>query len=226
MGPCRLRIATTMILSRECYTMAMEKMLEPYKRGRWHEFENSAMINHSREVVRSRLGGLDAGEMAQVTQWRDDYMHKEYDLHLHLEDVWKMNMWFADHCRYTMNENYGITPEGASILIDSGMMLNNAKAYFLIRREIKWLYAFEIVRRDAFVAIAEFWVHWRPVIEKMYEAEPENKVLWRIKFEVELDGSEVADFRKLESDIKQKKLWDWRVSGPCPGSAAKLRRRG
>ena len=42
---------------------------------------------------------------------------------------------------------------------------------------------------------------------------------WR--FEVQLDGREVADFRRVERHIEEKGLWDWRVSGPRSGSATK-----
>ena len=80
-----------------------------------------------------------------------------------------------------------------------------------------------IDRRDAFVSMAELWVHWSPVIERMWQADQKNEVLWRIRFEVQLDGREVADFRRVEHHIEEKCLKRWGVSGPRPGSATKRR---
>ena len=65
--------------------------------------------------------------------------------------------------------------------------------------------------------MAEVWVHWRPIIEEMYKADEENEVLWRINLEVKLDGQEVNDFLKLEREIEDKGISDWRILGPSPG---------
>lgn len=221
--PRRSTIGSDNFKVKKSNTTKMENLLYNNTLGRWDEYQAGVRVDTGRELVVQELIDINEGEMAKVERWRNQYNHMESDYHVHMSKVSIMNNFFAEHSHMLFNNDYGVGLEGANIMIESGMMLNNAKAYFLSRRELKWLYASVIDRRDAFVSMAEFWVHWRPVIERMWQADQENEVLCRIRFEVQLDGREVADFRRVERHIEEKGLWEWRISGPRSGSATKRR---
>ena len=98
--------------------------------------------------------------------------------------------------------NFGITAEGGCLLVNSGLGLTLAQAYYCARNNLDNKDDVQVVfyTRDAYGSVAVFWNHWRPVIFDMPLTNPDDMVLQEIKEDIDLD-------RMMDNDFCLVKIW-------------------
>ena len=130
---------------------------------------------------------------------RATLMRTSFPDHYDVETAEKDNKVLAEHLHDVYRVNFGITPDGGSLLVDSGLGMTMAKAYYCASHYLTNRDNAQVahVQMDAYLHIAKFWEVWRPIVINM-SAEYENDViLKKILTEITVDGEYNRNYLKL-----------------------------
>ena len=105
------------------------------------------------------------------------------------------NRLYADFLRRMFEDAYGVTLEGARILVDLGVAKTMSRAYFCARSELVRHQGSQLNVGDAFEIICGLVDEWRPVLESMNPGLPGNEDLVEIMWSIQLDEREESDLK-------------------------------
>ena len=105
------------------------------------------------------------------------------------------NRLYAESVRRMFEDAYGVTLEGAQILVDSGVARTMSRAYFCARSELVRHWGSRIDVGDAFESISGLVDEWRPVVDSMDSGLPGNEDLVEIMQSIQLDEREESELK-------------------------------
>jgi hypothetical protein len=100
----------------------------------------------------------------------------------------------TDFSRHIFKTSYGITVEGANILLESGLCVTMPCAYCCSRQNLSFRIGNNPIRtRDAYECVVAFWSHWREVFTLMHEQDNTQLEIKQALCNILMDGHEDQD---------------------------------
>ena len=149
---------------------------------------------YNAELFKHRMVSPMSDARDRVYLMRTSFPEK-YDV----EPAEKDNKVLAEHLHDVFRFPFGITPDGGRLLVDSGLGMTMANAYYCASHYLTNRDDAQVahVQMDAYRHISDFWKIWRPIVSNM-SAENENDVILKtIMTEITVDSEYNINYLKL-----------------------------